>query len=458
MVSGIELDRYAIEADGFVIEAPLITSGDTGETTSGSGAADKDSFATGTGDSAAAPFSLAIGESCGTGPLTSERPKFKIFMKGYDVKPVQSQITFTLNPMRPPDVLPREIYELVCTQMKYISVQANKTLIEKTALQMSQMSASNDLKPFNFQHALWGDVEEGIIAEYEERIRGRSRSPNTGRKKAQEKGGSMLVSKSQTRGIGAQGQDKDKRLKAASGKDKDPKSRQGGKDAKDSSLERAPSVDSKSSDVAGSGSDADVSNEGTAGERRSRSMGAVAQGRANSTKVGKDGKRVSVQQGGGNTGAWVRRVIVSPGDDGYRAILGSNPAIGRHLSMYKTIPPEVARRVHLSKGSVKGVWLQPHPLQLHPMSFADAFNIAKDRADMSEQKRFEWQMDIVRDFDDKRCAKLETFLSTRRNAVESNAHSASVTHAISTLKAGSGASSKGSSKDIYYRDKGRQPN
>jgi hypothetical protein len=87
---------------------------------------------------------------------------------------------------------------------------------------------------------------------------------------------------------------------------------------------------------------------------------------------------------------------------------------------------------------------------------ADAINHAKDRSDITDQKKFEWKMDIIREYDDKRCDKLESFLSTRRNIIESNAKSPGVQHAIGMLKS-SGMFGKQFSGSSYYRDKGRQP-
>jgi hypothetical protein len=463
VISVIEVDRYKIEPDGLLIDAPVITNGDV---ISGSDrvvtmapGTDPSSSTTPSAegkDSSAPLFSLGDGDLSRNNTVK----KFKVHLTPYDVKPAYSQITCTLNPSRPPHILPPQIYELICTQTKYLTSTTNKGLIDKAAQQMLQASAIHDLKPFNFQQALWGDFDEGVIAEYEERLRGRSRSPNTGRKKALDKGGAMLASKSQTRGIGgtSSAQGDAKRGKISGGKEiKGSRNSGQQEDSKEGSLDRAPSVDSNNSDAAGSGSDLEASKNG--GERRSRSMGAVAL-RANNAK-GKDSKKNPIPSGGGANanGVTIRRIIVNPGDDGYRSILGSDPMVGQHLAMYKTIPPEVVRRVHLSKGNVKGVWLQPHPLQLHPVKFADSFNYAKDRSELTSAKRFEWQMDIIREYDEKRCDKIETFLSQRRNSMESLARSGSVTSAINMLKNNGSSSSTNSKsvKELYYRDKGRQP-
>eukprot|EP00605_Chrysophyceae_sp_TOSAG23-4_P001981 GSChrysophyteH1.ASY1.ANO1.2195.1 assembled CDS len=453
MISVIEVYRYTIEPDGLLIEVPEITNIDAAGSGSDGAVGEMDKKLEGSGFLKAdkpASFSLGNGDDCNL--RNNSRRKFKLPIRPYNVKPVHSQITFTLNPNRPPEVLPPQIYELICTQSKYLNAPVNKNLIEKAAAQMCQTSMVNELKPFNFQQVLWDDADKALVAELEERVRGRSRSPNTGRKKAMDKGGAMLTSKSQTRGIGGGGVDS-KRVKAGKA---DPKSQNDGRqnENRDSSVERGASIDSKTSD-----SDVEAA-KGGASERRSRSMGPVAQtsqSRSSASKavVGKESKKGVMTAGGGNTsGNWIRKFIINPGDEGYKNILTDNPACGRHLAMYKTIPPEVVRRVHLSKGSVRGIWLQPHPLQLHPIVYADLFNFAKDRSELSSAKKFEWQMDIIREYDVLKCDKFEAFLSSRRNTMESHARSTGVANAINMLKSNSNPN-KGSSS--YYRDKGRQP-
>ena len=438
MVSMLEVDRFTIEADGLVFDAPNVlpvkdASPADVNNVEKSVPSPKDKDATPT-----SAFTLGTGEL-----FSGVRTKFKLKVTPYESRP-HPQITYTLNPNRPPEVLPIQNFELICTQIKYITSATNKTLIQKQASAMLQASGVNvtEFKPFNFQQALFCDLEAGL-AEFEERARGRSRSPNE-KRKGKVAGGGMLASKSQTR-IAA---DKKNISSKNIGKDK------GGKDVGDSA-DRGSSVERDSGGDSGSdsGNEANKKSGFDAETRRSRSMGPTAQ----SSKGGKTEPRKGTQNMSSGT---VRRVVSNPGDEGFRVMSADNPSIARQMTMFKTVPPEVIRRLHVSKGSVRGVWLQPHPLQLHPAQYADLVNSAKEKTELSESKRFEWQMDLVREYDERRALKLETFLVQNRNFIESNARSADVLHAMSMLKAsgqGPVTTKMPNGKDVYYRDRAHQP-
>ena len=465
MVSAIEVDRYTIEPDGLLFSAPNISSG------GGVGAlvditATESTLTSGTTEitktespskekDGVLPFSLGAGDAM-TGALAT----YKLTVSSFEQKG-NSNITYSLNPSRPTEILPLQNYELIASQAKFIVSPINKALIQKQATQMLQASAlSNDFKPYNFQYALFSDLDAGLISDFEERTRGRSRSPNDkGRKgKVAEKGGNLLTSKSQTRGIGVP--DKDG-AKTKSKKDKGVKDLVDATDSADpgSSLERDKRGVSQDQD---SGTDDDgKKGGGRDGEtRRSRSMGPVAQNSSALNLKGKSDARKGSTVGEKHNTGIMRRFVNNPGDDGYRAMTNGSPTVARQITMFKTVPPEVIRRVHISKGSVKGVWLQPHPLQLHPVAYADALNVAKDAGHLSDQKRFEWQMDLLREYDERKNGKIEAFLVGNRNVMESNARSANVTHAVNALKSQNTtltSATKLNGKDTYYRDKARQP-
>ena len=449
MVSIIEIDRYAIESDGLLIHSPDVSRTFSAESTATSSSGSNDNeLGNIEGNEMNSPslFTLNAEDDKESGSIL---PSFKLKVSNFDNKPSHPQITYTLNPNRPPEMLPVQVYELICTQTKFISSELNLNLITKTAKQMIlTVNDANEAKPFNFQHALWADDDVGLFANgMEERARGRSRSP-TNRKG---KEGVFMVSKSQTRGTNARetknGRDK---LKVAN-----------------SNANREPSVDSNDGS-GGSGSDTDSQKDESKGtnmesktsgggfERRSRSMGAVSSSNSRSnTKSNKDNKKQNSNSR--REGPGIRRVVHSPGEENYKYTLYNNPTVGRNIAMFRTVPPEVIRRIHMTKGSVRGIWLQPHPLQLHPIVFADSVNSAKDST-LPAAKKFEWEMDLLREYDDHKQDKYEDFLIERRNAAESLARSASTTHAISMFKSHISISSKSNNnKDIYYRDRGRKP-
>jgi len=462
MVSAIEIDRYTVEPDGLYFSAPNISStgslgvelGVTQTSTLTNSVAESTKTESPSNDKdGMLPFSLGAGDA-----LSGTKPTYKLTVSAFEQKS-NSNITYSLNPSRPPEILPMQNYELIVSQAKFISSPTNKALIQKQAAQMLQTSTvANDFKPFDFQRALFCDLDAGLsLGGFEEHNRGRSRSPtDKGRKgKLAEKGGALITSKSQTRGLGVpekatNKERKDKKDVADATDSNDPGSSVE-RDKRDASHDANSGTDDEKK---GGGRDADT--------RRSRSMGAPnIQNSATLNFKGKSDARKGSASGTGekpSAGA-MRRVVNNPGENAYRAMTISSPSVARQITMFKTVPPEVIRRVHMSKGSVKGVWLQPHPLQLHPVAYADSLNIAKDAVSTSEQKKFEWQMDLLREYDERKNSKIESFLVGNRNIMESNARSANVIHAVNALKFNTTQTSatKLNGKDVYYRDKARQP-
>ncbi len=85
-------------------------------------------------------------------------------------------ITPTLNPARPHDVLPFDVFELICSQMKFIAGLQHKQLIEATSKALLASSlAAEEPASVDFAELLWGDPGDG--EEEEQSPRGRSQSP-----------------------------------------------------------------------------------------------------------------------------------------------------------------------------------------------------------------------------------------------------------------------------------------
>lgn len=85
-------------------------------------------------------------------------------------------ITPTLNPARPHDVLPFDVFELICSQMKFIAGLQHKQLIEATSKALLASSlAAEEPATVDFAELLWGDPGDG--EEEEQSPRGRSQSP-----------------------------------------------------------------------------------------------------------------------------------------------------------------------------------------------------------------------------------------------------------------------------------------
>lgn len=137
----------------------------------------------------------------------------------------------------------------------------------------------------------------------------------------------------------------------------------------------------------------------------------------------------------------------------------ADPTRARQLAILAAVPPDCLRRFNASKGPVHGVWLVPHPLKLYPAAWADIMNVIQD-SNLSDGKKLEWELDVLREYDEKRIDRLEALLVGKRSAAESHARSASVTKCI-YYKQSAGKEVRDSLRKAeangYYRDRGRQP-
>ena len=208
-------------------------------------------------------------------------------------------------------------------------------------------------------------------------------------------------------------------------------------------------------------------------------MGALGSRKGGPGGASRKGTLAGAAGGAGGTSSGrigMQRTVMHPGERRYRSKVTAEPLKGRQMAMFKNVPPEVVRKVQMSRGSFKGVWLLPHPLQSYPRSFADSFNHVYDTG-LSANRKHEWHMDLIREYDDKRLARWESFLLSRRSANDSTQRSADTQRAITLHKSslggvggsdavGAGASSKPSNADtssqpskkgLYYSDKARQP-
>jgi len=322
----------------------------------------------------------------------------------------------TLNPLRPPDVLPQAVFELLSSQARLIAGTANRQLIDQTAKQIVQSAANaEEFRPFDYGDLLWADLDAGAGAAGggDDEWRGRSRTPPRASRK---------VSQSLTAKL---------RERESSGPDSDAEKEKDGK------------ADGKESSAATGAQNP---------ERRSRSMGTNFRLRASGSKRA--------------PGAAVARV----GQRSSAELTVSDLATQRQLAILKAVPPDATRRFNVNKGPVYGVWFVPHPLKLYPSAYADLMNTVQESG-VSDNKKLEWELDLLREYDEKRLDRFEAFLVSKRNASESQARTASVTKSIyykqSQAKAQEGGAAagagprdsqrKGDAGRSYYLDKGRQP-
>ncbi len=557
MVSVLETHRYTVEADGLLIRAPAARSGEPGDAWGGvdAGVIEEKGSPDATNSNTEGPDGpdglsvpprpspeytepldmclsddtevlagrtyLGSGETprpdSGTGSRgvhtragkavdgdekEEAQPCYKLKVSHTEYKPAHAQITHTLNPHRPPGVLPPQIFELICSQIKFLNSNSNQNIVKKISRQVLQAAAKADVSdvPFNYAQALWGDIDgaargaEGVADatggannSVGGQAGGRGRSPTGREGRAKDKTGKVMSSKSMSRPAGAGNKIG---VRPAPGADSKEGSLERDRDSSTSDREgrkRETSLDSRASSNSGSGSGSDAKDDGnrrrddndrnTLPDRRSRSVGTL-----NSRKDASDGARAgrksgcAARPGAGASGRQgMQRAVAQPGERRYRIKATTEPLKGRQMAMFKNVPPAVVRKVQLSRGSVKGVWLLPHPLQSYPRTFADSFNHVYDTG-LSTNKKHEWHMDLIREYDDKRLDRWESLLVSRRSTNDSTWRSADMQRAISMHKsstgtgsdtnASSGANGKSngaetsiqpSKKGLYYADKGRQP-
>lgn len=334
--------------------------------------------------------------------------------------------------IRPTDVLPAAVHDLLNSQAKLISGAANKALIESTAKHMiAAASQVDDLRPFDYGEALWaeGDAARDGGPQEEGEKRGRSRSPPRAARKVSQ---SLSLPKGRTRGCSPQVLDVSNPSagQAASGIIEGSDGGQVGTPSNGTDKEgvhQSESVSALSAPAQSSGS-----------ERRSRSMGSSA--RKNTAVTGSRRGRPT-------------RGDPSP-SSGSPYPSESDPTTMKQLALLRAIPPDIFRKQNSSRGPVHGVWLVPHPLRLYPSTYADLLNIVQE-SPLSDSKKLEWELDLLREYDEKRLDAFESLLVSRRSAGESQHRSASVTKSV-YYKQGAGKDAKKDAKEPYYKDKGRQ--
>lgn len=374
-------------------------------------------------------FSLNIEDDCRVNSSEVRTYKLAVTRKTDHIPP-NPTITSSLNPARPPDVLTAEIFDLICTQMKYVVGLSHKALIQKT-MKATVDSARMALPPraVDFGELLWRNsprvsTYEGSVttselaasaatAEFERR---RGRSPGRGaratslepRKYSQSvpKSGRMTVIGAGSAGIAAA------KLAAA-----------------------ANEVGSTSND----NSDQEVSGRPpVGGERRSRSTSTGARVSSALNSSAKNLKRLSLVSDEVLSGD----DVLAPGASINGMSIDSTAA--KQIAVLQSLPPEVQVRIIQTKGPVHSLWMVTHPLQIPSAAHAEMVRVVAESSIIGA-KKLEWELDIMREFDEKRMEQFEKFLVSRRNrphepAAENRKQRGRNNRAVND----------------YYKDKGRQ--
>ena len=151
-----------------------------------------------------------------------------------------------------------------------------------------------------------------------------------------------------------------------------------------------------------------------------------------------------------------------------RATCGEGGLVGGsdwHIDILRSLPAEVAKRAVHSKGCVNGIWLVEHPLATHSFSQMDMLQTIRDTASLSNSKKLEWQLDVVREYDEKRMDRFESFLLAKRvdnndvqlrSGANANPSTFSRYQKILNEKIKNSLLSN-TVTNPYYKDKGKQP-
>ena len=105
-------------------------------------------------------------------------------------------------------------------------------------------------------------------------------------------------------------------------------------------------------------------------------------------------------------------VTAKSGDE---ASVDSSDGRDSQPAIFKSLSPEVAKAAMVNRGQFKGYWLKEHPLQLQPAAYLDMIAVVQESG-LLDGKKLEWELDLLREYDEKKMERLESFLISKRNS------------------------------------------
>lgn len=140
-----------------------------------------------------------------------------------------------------------------------------------------------------------------------------------------------------------------------------------------------------------------------------------------------------------------------------------------NINALTALPPDIVRMVEGGGGSLDGLWFTAHPLQLQPMTLVEAMQSVAENSKggppLSADKQLSWQLDLLREYDDQRMERYESFLSAKRSpSIEDQIRSRCAIVSRNAIGTSVGTRQsvsrrpKAAAVAEYYRDKGRQAN
>ena len=134
-----------------------------------------------------------------------------------------------------------------------------------------------------------------------------------------------------------------------------------------------------------------------------------------------------------------------------------------NLSIYEGIPVDATRLREGDKEVIQGIWLAPHPLQLQSVAMMESLHAVSDwnrtGLVLSLEKQISWQLDLLRVHDAERMERYEAFLWSKRSPnIEDQLKARSVSLKGPTQRLPHAALRRQKIIPVieYYKDKGRQ--
>lgn len=362
--------------------------------------------------------------------------------------PAYNHITPSLCPTRSPFHLTPEIFELISSQMKYIAAVNSKALIESTSRTLlnslindSQNPTENLAWGSEICDLLWGDVEIGNENSDNEKRRGRSRSPMVRNARKQ------FHSLSKVRGSNDD----------SSGKEFDvdyPERRS-------RSISTGLRNGKKTGNLLSNGMNSNSNSQGGQGPN---SLGNNNSSSINSSNLSSGGSMGGDHSSGGGTGDSFHR-------DNNNIIVGSSDERGDEQGDYEerleydaiisNLPPETYKTLLASKGHLRshGIIFGSHLLQSIPNAMNEMIIMAQE-SNLSDNKKQEWTLDIIREFDEKRFERFESYLISLRSSqpdIQFEPVNKSLKQAVYNKRRAEEGKNSNRYNGEYYKDRGRFP-
>ncbi len=286
----------------------------------------------------------------------------KLYVSRYD-DPIGS-ITPTLNPCRPPEKLTQEIFELLNSQSKFISGVQHKALLESTFKSiLATIGKIEDPLDFDYGDTLWADIDGTANHGDGEEGRGRSRSPGRSRNANRKQAHSVPI-----------------------------------KNRANIVISNAPSSNAAADDGPDSDNEAPTASGLSERHSRSSSMG--------NRRSRIPSKRSNLTRASGNSFNSINEKKNHEENKNYEEY-------EYYHSILDGFIPEVSRKMNQSRGPYYGIWMLEHPLQSHPLAQMDMIHAIYE-TNLSHSKKLEWELDVIREYDEKRMDRYELFLNSRR--------------------------------------------